>query len=1315
MSTISEIARKASANVRRSLDLLWGYDVFISYRRADATTYAQRLHEQLSYEEINSFIDLKRYVVGDSLKQETIRHASKSTIFILVASPALSEPRNVDWVEAETDAYLASHGDSAKVIVIDFGEAIAKCQPGLKEKLAPFLRLPQSTEDLDDPPSIAVKQAVRQQLGGRRRDRVRLRVFQAITAALLLLSIGLALLAYVSIGLRNSAEVRLTDAQKAESRFLAEKAASAPDAEVGLQSAIQGLPKYESERAFEEAAWTALVTAESNRSATRVIAGVRATNLAWDPQGKRIAAATDTGVEIWDAATGRRRLAIPTNSYIKLAWNHDGTMLATTSGMIFDSTDGTKKAEFSGAKLATWAPRSNVILIAKPEQASLIDIDVDLREIKLTSATAIVAASWNLDGSRLLTSDADGRLSLVDAASGKTISTWSLDVRDVSFLDWTLDGKTAAVGSDNKIVLWDLANARPLANLTPNYARSVEFSPDGAWLMVATGEAVTLYGTLTGKQINALAVGAEKAVISPDGQAISIAVGGGVYFWDWLRGRSRWLRNNGMSFDQIAWSPDKRHVASASSTSLLVTDKNKKAPPQIEIFTTAAGWLNATPLPPDYRGFRDTLPPLTVSLTADRKALVAYDFVAKREVARLSSNGKEVTGWNWKPDGTRLLVFFTGGLATLWSAKDGFQAQHQQSNESNVVFTWWGEPWVMTRSDDGTETYWSPDKREIVSYHFLQDNLATAYANGDSSLLLIKPRDSAPELWDMLKAKRVVQLAVEPIAIREALFSPKNQQLLTVTSQNVATLWNVKSGKAIRSWDVGSITTKISWSPDENRFVAFDKDQAAQLLDAQDGRSLGAFKNCWSASWSPDSSRVLFGCSDKGYYVKTLDGSVVPLTGTDEALSWEGLWDPTGEKVLVTRNDDVFEVLDSVTGNVKQRISIPEPWIVRGMWDKDGRKITIFSGDRIVSAFGQARVFDVETGKQISVLKGHEKNILGGQWDPSGRYLITWSQDTTARVWDAENRRLLGILRGHHDFVVSGAWSDDGRNLTTTYVAPPPYVWPSEPFMLGTRDRIDWIRASLALPEIAGDSTEETELAEDLSIPATCERSAENPADPARRFDGVQFDLIPTYPPSVAMACEKAVAETPTDGRLQYLYGRTLRKTQPEKAREALDKAVKAGYAMASVDLGEMLIGRKETNLADFISGENMLQAVSEEIPIANVVLAKYYVSINADRAQALLANALAAGEPRAFEQKADMLEHQAMGERDLAKADQIWLEAYKNWSIAYARSRHALKRQSADWEFALARRGSLAWYLGERGRMKDVIEAYREANKVIN
>jgi WD40 repeat protein len=96
-----------------------------------------------------------------------------------------------------------------------------------------------------------------------------------------------------------------------------------------------------------------------------------------------------------------------------------------------------------------------------------------------------------------------------------------------------------------------------------------------------------------------------------------------------------------------------------------------------------------------------------------------------------------------------------------------------------------------------------------------------------------------------------------------------------------------------------------------------------------------------------------------------------------------------------------------------------------------------FSGNDKWLASGSSdmtvRVWDVETGKQLSVLKGHTDQVIGVYFsqDSLSQYIASTSFDKTVKLWDTKLGTEVKTLRDHTKATNNIAYSYDGKTLAS--------------------------------------------------------------------------------------------------------------------------------------------------------------------------------------------------------------------------------------------------------------------------------------------
>jgi WD40 repeat protein/tRNA A-37 threonylcarbamoyl transferase component Bud32 len=559
-------------------------------------------------------------------------------------------------------------------------------------------------------------------------------------------------------------------------------------------------------------------------------------------------------------------------------------------------------------------------------------------------AAAVTAVAFRPDGRRLASGSADGSVRIWDTASGEAVATWRGHAGAVSGLAFDPAGRrlastgkgTAALG---ELKLWDAADGKVLAAQTwSGLLAAVDFSPDAPFLVTAGHD-----GQVIAWDANTL-----QDISTLEGQNARRAIAD-----------ARFLKRDA-SYTSVAVSADGQWVGSSSSNGVVRVWKRSK--PQEKPF---------------FQEFREFLTPTPVGVSGlafsgrDGRIILAADSADNTVRAWFTKTGKpaftlrghrgEVTSLACSPDGACLLSGSRDRTVKLWD--------------------------IRRHDDDLT-------LRASEGYTSIAFNLDGVY-------LASAPRDKAVLIWDMTTGKAVVRLRSLPESVNGLAYSSDGVQLASAGDDGAIRVREVPSGreKLNLRGHRGPIHA-VAFSPGGNRLASAGEDGTVRVWDI----ALGRESLC--------------------------------LAGHDGAVH-SVAFSPDGGSFAFAGADGIVRVWDAGTGRQRLALGDHEGPVYAVAFRPDCRRLATAGQDEVV------RVWDVVTGELLQMLHGHTGPVRGVAYNPEGR-LASAGDDMTVRLWDAAGHELLA-LRGHTRTIRAVAFSRDGHRLASASDDLTIKVWDGTP------------------------------------------------------------------------------------------------------------------------------------------------------------------------------------------------------------------------------------------------------------------------------
>ncbi|MBE5228414.1 MAG: WD40 repeat domain-containing protein [Microcystis aeruginosa PMC 728.11] len=322
--------------------------------------------------------------------------------------------------------------------------------------------------------------------------------------------------------------------------------------------------------------------------------------------------------------------------------------------------------------------------------------------------------------------------------------------------------------------------------------------------------------------------------------------------------------------------------------------------------------------------------------------------------------------------------------------------------------------------------YWKSERNRLEGH---KDFVTSVNFSPDGKTLVSRSGDKTIKLWNVETGKEIRTLKGHDSTVNSVNFSPDGKTLVSGNDDGTIILWDVEERQEIRTIKAHSGTVySVNFSPDGKTLVSGSDDKTIKLWNVEKPQEIHTLKEdngpVYSVNFSPDGKTLVSGSGDKtiilwdvktGKKLHTFEGHNGPVYSVNFSRNGKTLVSGSGDKTIKLWNVEERREIHTLKGHNSRVRSVN--------FSPDGKTLVSGSWDNTI------KLWNVETGQEILTLKGHEGPVWSVNFSPDeGKTLVSGSDDGTIKLWNVE---IVQTLKGHDDLVNSVEFSRDGKTLVS--------------------------------------------------------------------------------------------------------------------------------------------------------------------------------------------------------------------------------------------------------------------------------------------
>lgn len=429
-----------------------------------------------------------------------------------------------------------------------------------------------------------------------------------------------------------------------------------------------------------------------------------------------------------------------------------------------------------------------------------------------------------------------------------------------------------------------------------------------------------------------------------------------------------------------------------------------------------------------------------VTASWDNSAIV-WDLRTGQAITHLEGHTDWLSSAIFSPDNRQILTASRDGTAKLWNAYTGqgiLSLTGHLASISTAYFNFNGSQ-IVTASYDKTAKLWdSVDGHLIATLEGHTGALVSAIFSPDGKQIVTASLDKSAKLWHLDKQDKIVVLKNNPKQIKTAQFSLDTKLLLTTSNyEKIVKIYNSQTGSLVSFIEDGKQRVNFAQlSPNNRTLVTINNNGIAKLWDINSGLLITTFNN-------HTSQILLVKYSYNGDYIVSVDNkNTINLWNANNGKLIDSIVNNVQTLYLNFSYDNAKLAIISVDKTIKLWDLLKHHYITT-LIANDSYIYTRFSPNNqyLVATNGAtSQVWELTNYRSQILLQQTDKVTNRGGIDlldklalfsPNSSLLITTASDNTAKVWQVATGKLLSVLDAHTDIINQTLFNLDSNLIIT--------------------------------------------------------------------------------------------------------------------------------------------------------------------------------------------------------------------------------------------------------------------------------------------